>query len=155
MNRIAVFPGSFDPVTKGHEEIVRRALPLFDSIIVAIGRNTSKTSMFTLEQRKQWLVDTFRGESRIQVKELDGLTVDFCRHNEAQFILRGIRNGGDFEYERSIAQMNKAMQPAIETILLFADPTMAAINSTIVREIIKNKGDVFQFLPAGVNVYGE
>lgn len=154
MNRIAVFPGSFDPITKGHEEIVRRALPLFDSIIVAIGRNTSKTSMFTLEQRKQWLVDTFHGESRIQVKELDGLTVDFCRYNEAQFILRGIRNGGDFEYERSIAQMNKAMHPAIETILLFADPTMAAINSTIVREIIKNKGDVSQFLPAGVNVYG-
>lgn len=153
MNRIAVFPGSFDPVTKGHEEIVRRSLPLFDIIIVAIGRNTSKSSMFTLEQRKQWLMDTFEDEPRVQVIELEGLTVDFCREHHAQFILRGVRNGGDFEYERSIAQMNKAMHPAIETVLLFSDPSMAAINSTIVREIIKNKGDVSQFLPTRVDVY--
>jgi pantetheine-phosphate adenylyltransferase len=153
MNRIAVFPGSFDPVTKGHEEIVRRSLPLFDTIIVAIGRNTSKSSMFTLEQRKQWLLDTFHDEPRIRVIELEGLTVDFCREHQAQFILRGVRNGGDFEYERSIAQMNKAMYPAIETVLLFSDPSMAAINSTIVREIIKNKADVSQFLPTRVDVY--
>jgi pantetheine-phosphate adenylyltransferase len=155
MNRIAVFPGSFDPVTKGHEEIVRRALPLFDTIIVALGRNTSKSSMFTLEQRKQWLINTFQDDSRIQVKELEGLTVDFCRDNGAQFILRGIRNSADFEYERSIAQMNKAMHPGIETVLLFSNPDMAAVNSTIIREIIKNKGDVSQFLPTRVNVYGE
>ncbi len=153
MNRIAVFPGSFDPVTKGHEEIVRRSLPLFDTIIVAIGRNTSKSSMFPLEQRKQWLMDTFQDEPRVQVIELEGLTVDFCREHDAQFILRGVRNGGDFEYERSIAQMNKAMYPAMETVLLFSDPSMAAINSTIVREIIKNKGDVSQFLPTRVDVY--
>ena len=153
MNRIAVFPGSFDPLTKGHEEIVRRALPLFDTVIVAVGRNTSKSSMFTIEQRKQWLVDTFRSDPRVFVMELEGLTVDFCRHHQAQFILRGIRNGADFEYERSIAQMNKAMHPAIETVLLFSDPSMSAINSTIVREIIKNKGDVSQFLPTSVDVY--
>jgi pantetheine-phosphate adenylyltransferase len=153
MNRIAVFPGSFDPVTKGHEEIVRRSLSLFDSIIVAIGRNTSKSSLFTLEQRKQWLIDTFHDEPRVQVSELEGLTVDFCRLHRANFILRGVRNGGDFEYERAIAQMNKAMYPSIETVLLFSDPAMAAINSTIVREIIKNKGDVSQFLPTRVQVY--
>ncbi len=153
MKKIAVFPGSFDPITKGHEEIVRRALPLFDEIIVAIGQNTSKASLFSLEQRVNWIETTFSDCPKVRVHTYEGLTVDFCRKHGAAFILRGVRNGGDYEYERSIAQMNKAMHSDVETVLLFSDLAFASIHSTIIREIIKNKGDVSQFLPLKVNVY--
>jgi pantetheine-phosphate adenylyltransferase len=153
MKRIAVFPGSFDPITKGHEEIVRRAALMFDEIIVAVGRNTSKVYLFSDEQRLQWAVETFSDLSHVRVTFFEGLTVDFCTKNQARYILRGARTSADFEYEKAIAHMNKAMSPEIETVVFFADPQFAAISSTIIREIIKNKGSVSQFLPSKVNVY--
>jgi pantetheine-phosphate adenylyltransferase len=115
MKRVAVFPGSFDPITKGHEEIVRRAAAMFDEIIVAIGSNTSKTNLFTEDQRREWAMSTFADLPNVRVEFFKGLTVDFCRTNNANFILRGIRNSVDFEYEMSIAHMNKAMSNELET----------------------------------------
>ena len=153
MKRVAVFPGSFDPITKGHEEIVRRSAAMFDEIIVAIGSNTSKINLFTEDQRREWAMSTFADLPNVRVEFFKGLTVDFCRTNNANFILRGIRNSVDFEYEMSIAHMNKAMSNELETIFLAADTQWVSLSSTIVREIIKNKGQVSQFLPKGVNVY--
>jgi pantetheine-phosphate adenylyltransferase len=152
MKHIAVFPGSFDPITRGHENIVRRAARLFDEIVVAIGSNSSKSSMFTLEQRTVWLEEVFSDLPNVRVTGYDGLTIDFAAEIGARYLLRGVRNGGDFEYERTIAQMTKAMAPDLETIILFTDPEFAAINSTVVREILKNKGDVSQFIPASVRI---
>ena len=153
MKRVAVFPGSFDPITKGHEEIVRRAAAMFDEIIVAIGSNTSKTYLFSENLRRQWATATFADLPNVRVEFFQGLTVDFCKINRANFILRGIRNSVDFEYEMSIAHMNKAMSIEVETVFLAADTQWVSLSSTIVREIIKNKGQVSQFLPKGVNVY--
>jgi pantetheine-phosphate adenylyltransferase len=152
MKRIAVFPGSFDPITRGHENIVRRAARLFDEIVVAIGSNSSKSSMFTLEQRTAWLEEVFLDLPNVRVTSYDGLTIDFASRIGARYLLRGVRNGGDFEYERTIAQMTKAMAPELETVILFTDPEFAAINSTVVREILKNNGDVSQFIPASVRI---
>lgn len=155
MKRIAVFPGSFDPITKGHENIVKRASLLFDEIVVAIGSNSSKSSMFSLELRTEWLNKVFEYQSNVHVSHYNGLTIDYARSIGAGFLLRGVRNGGDFEYERTIAQMTKAMAPELETVILFTDPEFAAINSTVVREILKNHGDVSQFVPDGIAVaYG-
>ncbi|MGF1564906.1 MAG: pantetheine-phosphate adenylyltransferase [Flavobacteriales bacterium] len=155
MKRIAVFPGSFDPITKGHENIVKRASLLFDEIVVAIGSNSSKSSMFALELRTEWLEKVFESHPNVRVTNYDGLTIDFARSLGAGFLLRGVRNGGDFEYERTIAQMTKAMAPELETVILFTDPEFAAINSTVVREILRNHGDVSQFVPDGITVaYG-
>jgi pantetheine-phosphate adenylyltransferase len=153
MKKVAVFPGSFDPITKGHEEIVRRASQLFDEIIVAIGNNTSKASMFSTEQRLSWVKNTFADLAHVRVELYEGLTVDFCKQNKANFILRGARSAADFEYERSIALMNKSLSNEIETIVLFADSQWISLSSTIIRELIKNKGEVSQFLPQGVHVY--
>lgn len=153
MKKVAVFPGSFDPITKGHEEIVRRAALLFDEIIVAIGRNTTKSSLFPEAARREWVMATFSDLPHVRVEVYEGLTSDFCKKNNARFILRGIRNGADFEYERSIAHMNKALRPELETIILYADPQWISLSSSIIREIIKNKGDVSQFLPPVVDVY--
>lgn len=150
MEKIAVFPGSFDPVTLGHVSVIKRALPLFDKIIVAIGVNTSKNRMFTLEQRMEWLESVFSGIDKIEIKEFKGLTVDFCKQQKADYILRGLRNTIDFEYEKAIAQMNKKMGGKPETIFLYTDPEYSAISSTIVREIVKSKGNVDQFLPEGI-----
>lgn len=152
MKRIAVFPGSFDPITKGHENIVKRASVLFDEIVVAIGSNSSKSSMFSLELRSGWLNKVFDQHPNVRVTSYDGLTIDFARSIGARFLLRGVRNGGDFEYERTIAQMTKAMAPELETVILFTDPEFAAINSTVVREILRNHGDVSQFVPDGIAV---
>jgi len=148
-----VFPGSFDPVTKGHEEIVRRASSMFDEIIVAIGNNTSKAAMFSAEQRAKWVESAFIDLANVRIESYEGLTVDFCKRHQANFILRGVRSVIDFEYERAIADMNKSLSNEIETVVLFSDPQWSSLSSTIIREIIKNKGDVSQFLPAGVNVY--
>lgn len=150
--RRAVFPGSFDPITKGHENIVIRASKLFDEIIVAIGSNSSKKSMFSLQQRREWLEKVFENYDNVKVDDYDGMTIDYCQRVEARFLLRGVRNGGDFEYERTIAQMTKSMSPETETVILFTDPEYAAINSTVVREILRNQGDVSQFIPTSIDI---
>ncbi|MEI6173036.1 MAG: pantetheine-phosphate adenylyltransferase [Bacteroidota bacterium] len=152
MERIAVFPGSFDPVTKGHESIIRRALPLFDRVIIAIGENGEKKSLFPLEKRLAWLNEIFAGNPRIEIDCYSGLTVDFCRKNKAGFILRGLRTSSDFEFERGIGQMNKLMFPGIETVFLLCEPEFASLSSSIVRDIIRNGGDVTQFVPAGITL---
>ena len=148
-----MFPGSFDPVTKGHEEIVRRAAHMFDEIIVAIGINTSKAALFSAEQRMKWVRAAFDDIPNVRVEMYEGLTIDFCRKHQANYILRGVRNVADFEYERAIASMNKSLFHDVETVVLFSDPQWISVSSTIIREIIKNKGDVSQFLPSGVDVY--
>ena len=145
--RIAVFPGSFDPITKGHAAIVRKALPLFDKIIIAIGTNSSKKSFFDLEQRKNHLRAVFQSEENVEIMSYKGLTVDFCKEQNSKFIVRGLRDVKDFEYEKSIAIMNNKIEADIETIFFMTDPEYSAINSGIVRDILKNGGDVVQFLP--------
>jgi pantetheine-phosphate adenylyltransferase len=150
MKRIAVFPGSFDPITKGHENVVRRAASMFDEIIVAIGHNTTKQTMFDLEKREKWIVGTFADLSHIRVAVYEGLTVDFCKKEGARFLLRGLRNSGDFEYERTIAHMNKALWNELETVLMFTDTAFVSVHSTVIREIIKNNGNVSEFVPAAV-----
>ena len=152
MERIAVFPGSFDPITKGHESIVKRAIPLFDKIIIAIGINAGKNSMFDLEQRKLWIKSTFKNNPTIEVITYTGLTVDFCKAQNAYFILRGLRSYSDFEYESGIAQMNKSLISNVETVFLLTEPECSHISSTIVRDIIRNKGKVEQFLPNAVTL---
>lgn len=152
MARIAIFPGSFDPITKGHESIIKRALPIFDKIIIAIGTNSNKKYMFDLEQRKAWIENTFSNASNIEVKTYSGLTVDFCKEQNANFILRGLRSYSDFDYEFGIAQMNKSLVSNIETIFLLTEPEYSAISSTIVRDILRNNGKVEQFLPGAVTL---
>jgi len=150
--KIAVFPGTFDPFTRGHESVVRRALSLFDEIIIAIGTNAQKEGYFTVENRKRMIADAFTGVEKVKVAHFTGLTVDFCKSIDAKYLLRGIRTAADFEYERAIAQMNKAMAPGIESILLLTTPEHTPINSTIVRDIIRNGGDASQFLPDGIDI---
>lgn len=150
MTKIAVFPGSFDPVTKGHESIVLRALPLFDEIIVAIGNNSTKTSMFTLEQRKQWLTKVFLNVSQVKIADYKGLTIDFCRQQSAGFILRGIRNASDYDYECAIANTHKQIFPGIETVFLAALPKYSHIRSNILKEILRHGGDIKDFVPDGI-----
>jgi pantetheine-phosphate adenylyltransferase len=150
MSKIAIFPGSFDPITIGHENIVQRALPLFDKIIIAIGYNTNKSGFFPLEKRIDWIKQVFKGEDKIVVDHYDGLTIDFCKKVNAKFILRGLRTAADFEYERSIAQMNKLMYSEIDTIFLLTTPEYTPVNSTTVRDIIRHGGDASIFLPSGL-----
>jgi pantetheine-phosphate adenylyltransferase len=148
--RIAVFPGSFDPVTIGHADIVRRALPLFDRIVVGVGTNTTKKYAFTPEQRFGWLQTVF-ASPKVEVVKFEGLTVDLCKRVGASFILRGIRNGTDHDHERTIALMNRQLA-SIETIFLAAAPEHAHVSSTIVRELHTNKTDVSAFLPVGMQL---
>lgn len=147
MERIAVFPGSFDPITRGHESIIRRGAKMFDKIIVAIGQNSNKQYFFPLDQRIEWLEKTFSDSSAIQTDVYEGLTVDYCRKINASFIIRGIRTSADFEFERSIAQVNRKMLPGLETVFLLAEPEFDALSSSIVREIIRHKGDIRDFVP--------
>jgi len=152
MDRIAIFPGSFDPITKGHENIILRASQLFDKIIVAVGNNSDKNSFFTLEQRVEFIKQTFVTKSGIEVDTYDGLTVEYCKKMNARFILRGLRSSLDFEYEKSISQLNRNLDSNIDTVFLITAPEFAAISSTIVREILANKGDVTPFIPDNVSL---
>lgn len=150
MSKVAIFPGSFDPITVGHVDIVKRALPLFDKIIMAIGVNTQKKYLYDLEQRLQWLKLVFKDEKKIEISSYEGLTINFCKEQNAKYILRGIRSAADFEYEKTIAHLNNAMNNDLETILILSKPELSSISSTIVREIIKGNGDVSQFVPQEV-----
>ncbi|MEZ4721246.1 MAG: pantetheine-phosphate adenylyltransferase [Flavobacteriales bacterium] len=152
MERKAVFPGTFDPFTLGHESVVRKAIPLFDQIIVAIGKNSTKNAYFDIEQRTEWIRQCFADEPSVIVDHFSGLTVDYCLSKGCNFILRGLRNPADFQYESSIAQMNHAMKPEVTTVLLICEPKYAAINSTIVREIHKSGGDISQFIPSSIKM---
>ena len=147
MQRICLFPGTFDPVTLGHVDIIKRALPLFDRIVVAVGINASKLPMFSPEQRLLWIEEIFREDNRVKGAVYEGLTVDYCRKINARFILRGIRYVSDFEYEKTIADANRTMDPDIETIFLTGEPKYTSVASTIVRDIIRNHGDASPFLP--------
>lgn len=149
--RIAVFPGSYDPFTIGHEALVRRTLDLFDEIIIAIGVNSTKNYMFTLERRTEMIKEVFKDEPRVRVTGFTGLTVDFCKKNNAKYIIRGIRTSTDFEFEKAIAQMNRSISD-IETIFIMPLPEHSAINSTIIRDIIRNNGDVSMFVPKGMKL---
>lgn len=151
--RIAVFPGSFDPFTKGHEAVVLKALPLFDELIIAIGKNSSKKNYFTLEQRLKQIQAVFATEPKITVKAFEGLTVDFCTEHAANFIVRGLRDGKDFEYEKSIAIMNHQIKNQVETIFFMTNAEYLAINSVIIRDILRNNGDASQFLPEALNQF--
>jgi len=148
--KIAVFPGSFDPITKGHQDIIERALPLFDKIIVAIGKNSAKKYHYSLEKRINFIELTFNHNPKIEVISYSGLTINFCKSVDANYILRGIRNSADYMFENSIAQMNKAMENTIETIFIPTIPELAAISSTIVRDILVNGGNVEKFVPASI-----
>jgi pantetheine-phosphate adenylyltransferase len=147
MSRICLFPGTFDPLTLGHVDIIDRALPLFDRIIVGIGVNTSKVPMFTSDQRLEWISKIYVNEPKVQGAVYEGLTIDFCRSVNARFILRGIRYVSDFEYEKTIADANRTMDKNIETIFLTGEPKYTSVASTIVRDIIRNHGDASHFLP--------
>lgn len=150
--RIAVFPGSFSPFTKGHESVVLRALPLFDQIIVSIGINSSKKEYFSIEDRIKWINQIFQDNEKVRVMQYKGLTIDHCKKHGANYILRGLRNPQDFNYEMGIAQTNYSLSPDIETVFIITEPIYAHISSTLVRDIIINGGKVDQFLPDAISI---
>ena len=150
--KIALFPGSFDPITKGHKSIVERALPMFDKIVVAVGTNTAKNSVFPLEKRIEWIEKTFAQYDNVEVVTFNSLTVDFCREIGAKYILRGLRNSTDFQYERNISRINQELAEEIETIFLMTKPDDAAISSSLGREILSFGRDVSQFIPEEITI---
>jgi pantetheine-phosphate adenylyltransferase len=152
MEKIAIFPGSFDPFTVGHESIVRRAIPLFDKIIVAIGYNSAKSGFYTLERRKGWIEDIFKNDKSVIVDTYEDLTANYCKLKNAKYILRGLRTAADFEYERAIAQMNKMLGQEIETVFILTKPEHSFISSTIVREVIRYGGDASKFVPKEIDL---
>ncbi len=147
MKKAAVFPGSFDPFTIGHESIVRRAMALFDEIVIAVGRNTTKKEFFPVEKRQAWIEEVFQNTPGVRIELYQGLTVDYCRSIGARYLLRGLRTASDFEYERAIAQVNRAMNQDIESVFLLTSPEFTYINSTIVKDILRHGGDAKKFLP--------
>jgi len=147
MERICLFPGTFDPVTFGHIDIVQRALPLFDKLYIGIGVNANKQPMFSAEQRCGWFTEIFKEESKVDVIVYEGLTVDCCKRINANYVLRGIRYVSDFEYEKAIADMNRSLDGAVETIFLTCLPQFTSVASTLVRDVIRNGGDATQFVP--------
>ncbi len=149
--KICLFPGTFDPITLGHVDIINRAIHLFDRIVVAVGRNAGKSPMFTPEQRLDWINQIFKDEPRVTAAVYDGLTVDYCKKVDAKYILRGIRYVSDFEYEKTIADANRTLDPEIETFFLTCEPKYTSVASTIVRDIIRNGGDASLFLPEVVS----
>ena len=153
MEKIAVFPGSFDPITLGHFDIVERAVPLFDKIFVAIGQNAQKNYMFSLEQRKKWLEESFKRFPNVSVDVYEGLTVDYCKQKGANFILRGLRNPADFEFEKAIAHTNRAItKKDIETVFLLTSSGKSYISSSIVRDVLRNGGNYEILVPEAVRV---
>ncbi|MEP6615708.1 MAG: pantetheine-phosphate adenylyltransferase [Ginsengibacter sp.] len=148
--RICLFPGTFDPVTLGHTDIINRALPLFDKLVIGIGRNVNKEPMFSEDKRLGWLREIYKGNSKVEALAYDGLTVECCKKIGANFVLRGIRYVNDFEYEKAIADMNRSLDHNVETIFLTCLPQFTSVASTLVRDVIRNHGDVTQFLPAEV-----
>jgi pantetheine-phosphate adenylyltransferase len=150
MSRICLFPGTFDPVTLGHVDIVDRSIPLFDKVIVGIGLNASKTPMFSPEQRLQWIQEIYKDQPKVEGAVYQGLTIEYCKQIGARFIMRGIRYVSDFEYEKTIADANRTLDNSIETIFLTGEPKYTSVASTIVRDIIRNGGNASLFLPAEV-----
>lgn len=150
--KTAVFPGSFDPITTGHIDIVYRALPLFDKVVVAIGVNEQKTTLYSLEQRLEWLQKVFKDEDKIVVDHFKGLTVNFCKMIKANYLVRGLRNASDFDYEKIISQVNSTVGENLETVFLISKPEYSHVSSTIVREIIKGGGDASPFLPTEIKL---
>jgi pantetheine-phosphate adenylyltransferase len=149
--RICLFPGTFDPVTLGHTDIINRAIPLFDKLVIGIGRNVNKVPTFSEELRLQWIKDIYKNEPKVDAVLYEGLTVNCCKEVGANFILRGIRYVNDFEYEKAIADMNRSLAPHVETIFLTCLPQFTSVASTLVRDVLKNGGEVSQFLPDVVN----
>ena len=147
----AVFPGSFDPLTLGHCDIINKSLDLFDEIIIAIGENSDKKNMFSMDDRKKFIHDEFKNQEKLKILTYDGLTVNFCKKIDANFIVRGLRNPADFEFEKTIAQTNKKLT-GIETVFFLTSPETAYISSSIVREIINNKGDYTKLVPNSVRL---
>ena len=147
MDKIAVFPGSFDPITRGHESVILRALPLFDQIYVSIGVNSEKQSYFSIDERMEFIRKVFEDQPKIRVTKYSGLTVEYCKAVHASYLLRGLRTSADFEFERSIGQINKKLKKDIETVFFLTDPEYTSLNSSIVRDILRHGGDVSQFVP--------
>lgn len=152
MEKICLFPGTFDPITLGHVDVVKRAASLFDKLIIAIGVNSQKTPMFTIEQRIAWMNEIFKDYPQVSATSYSGLTINFCKETGAQYMLRGIRYIADFEYEKAIADMNRMLAPEVETIFLTCAPEYSTISSTIVRDVIRNGGDVSKIVPPEVKL---
>lgn len=152
MQKIAVFAGSFDPITIGHYSVVKKVVDLFDKIYVAVGTNTNKSYLLTEEQRLSFTKLAFSEFKNIEVVSFDGLTVDFCKTVNAKYLLRGLRNNIDFEYEKPIAEMNRKLNPELETIFVITDAEHSCISSSIIRELLRNKSNVDQFLPPGIRL---
>jgi pantetheine-phosphate adenylyltransferase len=148
--KIALFPGSFDPVTKAHVDILKRSISLFDKVVIGIGINSTKQALLPIDVRKKMLEAVFSDEPKVEIQTYSGLTVDFCKEIGANYMIRGIRTVSDFEYEKAIAQMNHALVPEIESIFIVSKPGYSSISSTIVRDILRNKGDISQFVPQEV-----
>jgi len=152
MSKVAVFPGSFSPFSIGHQSVVEKALPLFDKIIISIGVNSKKNQYFSIQERMQWIESVYANNNKIEIKKYKGLTIDFCKKEGANFILRGLRDSHDFKFEKNIAQMNKDLDSSIETIFIITAPEVSHISSSLIRDIIKNGGDVSQFIPKEINI---
>ncbi len=148
----AVFPGSFDPITRGHESVIKRALPLFDEVYIAVGVNAEKKSYFDLNLRLEWIEKVFKDFPQVKVVRYKGLTVDLCKKLEAKYLLRGLRTSADFEFERSIGQVNKKLYPEIETVFFLTAPEYSMVTSSVVRDILRNGGDASQFVPEGIDL---
>lgn len=146
-NNIAVFPGSFDPITLGHVNLVERSLALYDTVIIAIGKNTHKQNLFSLEQRMVWIAEIFSNHPQVEIASYEGLTINFCKSCNANVLLRGLRSASDFEYEKNIALVNRTLVPEIETVFLLSIPEFAHISSTIVRELVQHNGNIKNLVP--------